>query len=228
MYTGGYMGKVLRVNLSTKEVTTEVLPEKLAQDYIGGAGFAIKYLFDEVPGDCDPLGEENKLIFVPGPLSGTSAPCASRMAMATKSPLTNAVGMALSGGYFPVELKFAGYDVLIIEGKSEEPVYLWIKDDKVSIRKADKFWGMNTLDTQLTMKQELNEQAARIACIGPAGENLSKMAAIINERRAFGRKGVGAVMGSKNLKAIAVRGPRKFPSPMKKPLKKPEKPCWKA
>lgn len=211
MYKGGYMGKVLRVNLTTKEIQTEELPVQLAKDYIGGAGFGIKYLFDEVPGDCDPLGEENKLIFVPGPLSGTSAPCASRMSLTTKSPLTNGVGMALSGGYFPVELKFAGYDVLIIEGKSEEPVYLWIKDDKVSIRRANQYWGMNTLDTQVAMKQELNEQAARIACIGPAGENLSKMAAIINERRAFGRKGVGAVMGSKNLKAIAVRGTKQVP-----------------
>ncbi|MBF7096663.1 aldehyde ferredoxin oxidoreductase family protein [Alkalibacter mobilis] len=211
MYTGGYMGKVLRVNLSTKEITTEELPEKIAKDFIGGAGFGIKYLFDEVPGDTDALGEENKLIFAPGPLSGTSAPCASRMAVTTKSPLTNAVGMALSGGYFPVELKFAGYDVLIIEGKSEEPVYLWIKDDNVSIRKADKIWGMNTIDTQDVLKQELKEESARIACIGPAGENLSKMAAIINERRAFGRKGVGAVMGSKNLKAIAVRGTKEVP-----------------
>lgn len=211
MYTGGYMGKVLRVNLTTKEITTEELPEQLAKDYIGGAGFGIKYLFDEVPGDCDPLGEENKLIFVPGPLSGTSAPCASRMAVTTKSPLTNAVGMALSGGYFPVELKFAGYDVVIIEGKSEEPVFLLIKDDKVSIKKADRYWGLNTMDTQVSMKQELNDQAIRIACIGPAGENLSKMAAIINERRAFGRKGVGAVMGSKNLKAIAVRGTQEVP-----------------
>ena len=211
MYKGGYMGKVLRVNLTTREITVEELPEKIAKDYIGGAGFGIKYLFDEVPGDTDPLGPDNKLIFAPGPLSGTSAPCASRMALTTKSPLTGAVGMALSGGYFPVELKFAGYDILIIEGKSETPVYLWINDDKVSIKKAEKVWGMDTMDTQTIIKQELNDQNIRIACIGQAGENLSKMAAVINERRAFGRKGVGAVMGSKNLKAIAVRGSNKVP-----------------
>lgn len=208
---GGYMGKVLRVNLTTKKISLEELTEQIAKAYMGGAGFGIKFLFDEVPGNCNPLGEENKLIFAPGPLSGTSAPCASRMAVTTKSPLTGAVGMSLSGGHFPVELKFAGYDVLIVEGKSEEPVYIWINDDKVSIRKASKIWGMNTFDTQTLIKDELKEQNARIACIGPAGENLSKMASIINERRAFGRKGVGAVMGSKNLKAIAVRGTKKVP-----------------
>ncbi|MDZ5724488.1 aldehyde ferredoxin oxidoreductase family protein [Acetobacterium sp. K1/6] len=211
MFQGGYMGKVLRVNLTTKTVSVEDLPEKIARDYIGGAGFGVKYLFDEVPGEVDPLGPDNKLIFAPGPLSGTSAPCASRIAVTTKSPLTGAVGMSLSGGYFPVELKFAGYDVLIIEGKSETPVYLHIKDDKVSIKNAEKIWGMDTQITQTIIKQDVNDQNTRIACIGQAGENLSKMAAIINERRAFGRKGVGAVMGSKNLKAIAVRGTQDVP-----------------
>lgn len=211
MFQGGYMGKILRVNLSTKEISVEELSERMARDFIGGAGFGIKMLFDEVPGSVDPLGPENKLIFAPGPLSGTSAPCASRMAVTTKSPLTGAVGMALSGGYFPVELKFAGYDALLIEGQSETPVYLWIKDDKVTLRSAEKVWGMDTQLTQMILKQDLNDQNIRIACIGQAGENLSKMAAIINERRAFGRKGVGAVMGSKNLKAIAVRGTQSVP-----------------
>lgn len=211
MFQGGYMGKVLRVNLTTKKITVEDLPEKIARDYIGGAGFGVKYLFDEVPGAVDPLGPDNKLIFAPGPLSGTAAPCASRMAVTTKSPLTGAVGMSLSGGYFPVELKFAGYDVLIIEGQSDTPVYLHIKDDKVAIKKAEKLWGMDTQITQTIIKQDVGDQNTRIACIGQAGENQSKMAAIINERRAFGRKGVGAVMGSKNLKAIAIRGSGQVP-----------------
>lgn len=211
MFKGGYMGKVLRVNLTTKKITTEELPYPIAKDYMGGSGFGVKYLFDEVPPDVDPLSPENKLIFANGPLAGTSAPCASRISVTTKSPLTGAVGMSLSGGYFPVELKFAGYDVLIIEGKSEEPVYLVIKDDIVGIRSAKKIWGLDTFDTQVILKQELKEQNARIACIGPAGENLSKMACIINEKRAFGRKGVGTVMGSKNLKAIAVRGTNQVP-----------------
>jgi len=206
MLKGGYTGKILRVNLTTEEITKEEISEETAKKFIGGTGFGLKYLLDEVDPKANPLGEDNKMYFASGPLSGTKAPCASRIAVVTKSPLTGAVGMALSGGYFPVELKFAGYDMLIVEGKSEEPSYIYIKDDIVRIKSAKKMWGMNTLDTQRYLKHELDEQNARIACIGPAGENLSKMACIINEKRAFGRKGVGAVMGSKNLKAISIRG----------------------
>lgn len=211
MLKGGYVGKILRVNLTAQTCSEESMPEQLARDFVGGAGFGLKFLFDEVPAKTDPLGPGNKLIFAPGPLSGTNAPCASRIAVATKSPLTGAVGLALSGGHFPVELKFAGYDVLIIEGQSEKPAYLWIQDGKVSFRPAEKLWGTNTFDCQQLIKDELKDQNIRIACIGPAGERLSKMAAIINERRAFGRKGVGAVMGSKKLKAIAVRGHNQVP-----------------
>ena len=211
MYKGGYTGKVLRINLTDKVAKEEELPLDVAKDYIGGAGFGIKYLYDEVPAGADPLGPENKLIFASGPFSGTTIPCASRMAVTGKSPLTGAVGMALTGGYFPVELKFAGYDVLIIEGKAEKPTYVSIKKGDVKFRSAKKVWGMKTTDTQQILKNELKDQNVRIACIGPAGENLSKMACIINELRAAGRKGLGAVMGSKNLKAIAVRGRGKIP-----------------
>ncbi len=206
MYRGGYSGKILRINLTDQSVKTEDLHESLARSFIGGAGFGIRLLFDEVKKGADPLGPENKLIFAPGPLSGTSVPCASRMAITGKSPLTGGVGMSLTGGYFPVELKFAGYDAMIIEGKSKDPVYISIKDGNVKFRSAEKVWGMKTTDTQQIIKNELNDQSTRIACIGPAGENLSKLACIINELRAAGRKGLGAVMGSKNLKAIAVRG----------------------
>ena len=206
MYKGGYSGKVLRVNLTEQNSTVEDLPEEIAKDFIGGAGFGIKYLFDEVKGGTDALGPDNKLIFASGPFSGTTIPCASRMAVTAKSPLTGAVGMALTGGYFPVELKFAGYDALIIEGKSETPTYVWIKDGEVKFRSAKKLWGMKTTDTQQIIKNELHDQNIRIACIGPAGENQIKIACIINEWRAVGRKGLGAVMGSKNLKAIAIRG----------------------
>jgi aldehyde:ferredoxin oxidoreductase len=206
MYKGGYTGKVLRINLTNQTAGEEELPLEVASNFIGGAGFGIKYLFDEVKPDADPLGPENKLIFASGPFSGTTIPCASRMAVTSKSPLTNAVGVALTGGYFPVELKFAGYDALIIEGKAEKPTYLWIKDGKVQFRSAKKIWGMKTTDCQQIIKNELSDQNVRIACIGPAGENLSKIACIINEMRAAGRKGLGAVMGSKNLKAIALRG----------------------
>ncbi|MFO7888171.1 MAG: aldehyde ferredoxin oxidoreductase N-terminal domain-containing protein, partial [Eubacteriales bacterium] len=121
MLKGGYTGKILRVNLTTEEITKEEISEETAKKFIGGTGFGLKYLLDEVDPKADPLGEDNKMYFASGPLSGTKAPCASRMAVVTKSPLTGAVGMALSGGYFPVELKFAGYDMLIVEGKSEEP-----------------------------------------------------------------------------------------------------------
>jgi len=206
MYTGGYTGKILRINLTDKTAKEETLPLKTAEDFIGGAGFGIKYLFDEVKAGIDPLGPENKLIFAVGPFTGTSIPCTSRMDIAGKSPLTNAVGSALTGGYFPVELKFAGYDVLIIEGKAEKPTYIWIKDGVVRFRNAARVWGLKTTDCQQIIKDELNDQNVRVACIGPAGENLSKLACIINELRAAGRKGLGAVMGSKNLKAIAVRG----------------------
>jgi aldehyde:ferredoxin oxidoreductase len=206
MYSGGYTGKVLRINLTDVSSKVDELPLSMAMDFIGGAGFGIKYLFDEVKRGTDPLGPDNKLIFASGPFSGTTIPCASRMAVVTKSPLTGAVANSLTGGYFPVELKFAGYDALIIEGKAEKPTSLWIKDGKVTFRDAAKIWGTKTNDCQQIIKNELNDQNIRIACIGPAGENLSRISAIINEMRAAGRKGVGAVMGSKNLKAIAIRG----------------------
>lgn len=206
MYKGGYTGKILRVNLTDKTFKEEPLPVEVAQDFIGGSGFTVKYLYDEVPADCDPLGPENKLIYAPGPFTGTTIPCASRMAINAKSPATGAMGVATTGGHFPVEMKRAGYDVIIIEGKAEEPTYLWIKNGEVKFRPAKELWGLPSTDTQLLIKDELHDQNVRISCIGPAGEKLSKMACIVNERRVAGRKGLGAVMGSKNLKAIALRG----------------------
>ena len=223
MYKGGYTGKILRINLTDQTVKEEDLPFQMAKDFIGGAGFGIKYLFDEVPANADALGPDNKLIFSPGPFSGTNVPCASRMAVTAKSPLTGAVGMGLSGGHFPVELKFAGYDALIVEGESKEPVYIWIKDGEVKFRSAEKIWGMKTTDTQQIIKNELSDQNVRIACIGPAGENQIKIASIINEWRAVGRKGLVAVMGSKNLKAIAVRGVEKIKIADKDKLKEARK-----
>lgn len=211
MLKGGYMGKILRVNLTKGTFIAESTSEELARDFIGGAGFGVKILFDEVSPTADPLGPENKLIFAGGPFTGTNIPCTSRMAVTAKSPLTGAVGMALSGGYFPAELKFAGYDALIVEGRSEKPVYLWINDGEVSFQSAEKLWGTKTFDCQQIIKDRLKDQSIRVACIGPAGENMSKISCIINERRAVGRKGLGAVMGSKNLKAIAVKGSKEVP-----------------
>ena len=210
MYSGGYTGKVLRIDLSAKTFSEEPLAVDTARDFIGGAGFTVKYLFDEVPADCDPLGPENKLIFAPGPFTGTKIPCASRMAINAKSPLTGAMGVGLTGGHFPVEMKRAGYDVIIVEGVADKPTYLWIKDGKVSFRSAEDLWGMQSTDVQQTIKDKLHDQNIRISCIGPAGEKLSRLASIINERRVVGRRGLGAVMGSKNLKAIALRGEGKL------------------
>ncbi len=206
MYRGGYTGKVLRVDLTSKTFKEEPLPVEVAQDFIGGSGLTVKYVFDEVPPDCDPLGPENKLVYAPGPLTGSTIPCASRMAINAKSPATGAMGVATTGGHFPVEMKRAGYDAIIIEGKAAEPTYLYIKKGEVKFRSAAKIWGMWSSDTQQAIKDELHDQNVRVSCIGPAGEKLSKMAAIVNERRVAGRKGLGAVMGSKNLKAIALRG----------------------
>ena len=202
----GYAGKVLRVNLTKATVSVEDLPEKTAVDYMGGAGFGLKYLFDEVDPTVDPLSPDNKLIFSVGPLTGTEAPCASRVKLTAKSPLTGAVGLSSSGGYFPAELKYSGFDVVIIEGKSEKPVFLWIKNGEASLKDAAAYWGTGTSDCTQLIKDKLNDQNVRIAGIGQAGENLSPLAAVINERHAAGRKGLGAVMGSKNLKAVAVRG----------------------
>jgi aldehyde:ferredoxin oxidoreductase len=154
----------------------------------------------------DPLGPENILIFAPGPFTGAGIPCASRMAVTGKSPLTGAVGMSLSGGEFPTEMKYAGWDAIIIEGKAEKPTYVAITGKNVRFRDASQCWGTLTFDCQQIIKDEMRDQNVRVCCIGPAGEHLSKIACIINERRAAGRKGLGAVMGSKNLKAIAIRG----------------------
>jgi len=208
---GGCWQSLLRVNLTDRSVRKEKIEDDVLRKYVGGALLADKLLYDELSPGIDPLGPENKLVFFAGPLTGTRAICASRMGVATKSPLTGTICNSFSGGYLPVELKYAGYDMVVIEGASDEPVYLSIKDDKVSIRSAEKLWGINALDTQIYLKEELNDQSCRIACIGPAGENISLISSIINEQRAMGRKGVGAVMGSKKLKAIAIRGTQTVP-----------------
>lgn len=211
MYSGGSIGKILRINLSTQSAKEEAVTEELAKKYLGGVGFAFKYLYDELKPGIPALDKENKLIFAVGPLTATGVSCTSRIAVASKSPLTNTIACALSGGYFPAEMKRAGYDMIIVEGKAEKPTYIAIKGGKVSFRNAEKLSGMGTTDTQLFIKEELGDQNYRIACIGPAGEKLIPIASIINERRAAGRKGLGAVMGSKNLKAIAVLGAQRPP-----------------
>ncbi len=202
----GYQGKVLRVNLSKGICTVEKLDEAVAKKFVGGRGLGTKLFTDEVSPSVDALSEENKLFIVTGPLTGTPTPTGGRYMVITKSPLTGTIASSNSGGYWGPELKFAGYDAIVIEGKSEKPVYLCIEDDKVEIRDAGHVWGKVVSETSEIISKEVAEKS-RILTIGPAGEKLSKMASIMNENdRAAGRSGVGAVMGSKNLKAIAVRG----------------------
>jgi aldehyde:ferredoxin oxidoreductase len=207
----GYMGRILRVNLETGITRFEALDRRRAVRFIGGRGLAISYLLDEVDPHCDPLSPQNKLIMMTGPLTGTRAPTAARYIVTTKSPLTGGVTCSNSGGYFPMMLKKAGIDGIIFEDSSPEPVYLWVKEDLVELRSAKHLWGKDTHETTDRLLLE-TERKARVACIGPAGENLVLFACIMNDRdRAAGRSGVGAVMGSKKLKAVVVSGTRKVP-----------------
>ncbi|MCG0278024.1 MAG: aldehyde ferredoxin oxidoreductase family protein [Thermanaeromonas sp.] len=202
----GWVGRLLRVNLTTGECRVEKLDPVMARDYIGARGLASKILYNEVDPQVDPLSPENKLIFMTGPLTGTSAISGSRYNVVTKSPLTGTIAASNSGGYFAGELKYAGYDGIIFEGKASEPVYLYIENDRVEIRPAGHVWGKTTHETEDILKSEA-PAGAKVACIGPAGEKLVRFACVVNDKnRAAGRSGVGAVMGSKNLKAVVVRG----------------------
>ena len=202
----GWAGKILRVDLSKGTYKTEDLDPEAAKMYLGGHGYATKILMDEIDPKVDGLSPENKLIFSIGPLTGTIAPLASRYMVTTKSPLTGLLGFGNSGGFFGPEMRKAGYDHIIFEGKSEKPVYVLVTDDGVEIKDAGHLWGKDTHETQDVIRDEVDKKA-RVACIGPAGENLSLISAIINDKhRAAARCGLGAVMGSKNLKALVVKG----------------------
>jgi len=202
----GWTGKLLRVNLTEGTITTEALRKPWAEEYIGARGLGSKYLYEEVDPAVDPLSPENKIIFATGPLTGTLATSGGRYNVVTKGPLTGTIAASNSGGYWGPELKYAGYDMIIIEGKAAEPTYLWIFNDRVELRCAAKLWGKSTHEATDIIVSETDPEA-KVACIGPAGEKLVKFACVINDKhRAAGRTGVGAVMGSKNLKAIAVRG----------------------
>jgi aldehyde:ferredoxin oxidoreductase len=206
-------GRLLRVNLTDGSWMVEEINPKLARDYIGGRGLGTKLFCDEVDPKVDPFSPENKLIFMTGPLTGTGAPSGGRYMVITKSPLTGAIACSNSGGYFPAELRFAGYNAIIFEGKAKEPVALWINDDKIELKPAKDLWGRTTHETEEIIRSQIEDEwlaeETRIACIGPAGENLARIACIINDKhRAAGRSGVGAVMGSKNMKAVVVKGTR--------------------
>jgi len=202
----GWIGTILRVNLSEGTISKEPLDPKIARQYIGARGLGAKIMSDEVDPKIDPLSPDNKLIFAPGPFSGTFAPSAGRYDVITKGPLNDTLAGSNSGGMFGPQLKYAGYDMLIVEGRAEKPVYIWIDDEDVEIRDAGAVWGKDVHDTTDLLREATDEDAS-IACIGPAGEKQVLFACVMNEmHRAAGRTGVGAVMGSKNLKAIAVSG----------------------
>jgi aldehyde:ferredoxin oxidoreductase len=205
------MSKILRVNLVNGKSTVESLDPIVAKDYIGGRGLGIYYLNQEVDPKIEPLSPDNLLVMATGPLTGTGAPTGARYMVMTKSPLTGAITCSNSGGQFPTELKRAGFDAIIISGRAEAPVYLWIDQGNADIRKADHLWGKNTHDTTDSLLAETDNKA-KVACIGPAGEKGVLFASIINDKhRAAGRSGVGAVMGSKNLKAVVVKGKGRIP-----------------
>jgi aldehyde:ferredoxin oxidoreductase len=202
----GYMGKILWVDLSSGEIVEEILDDKLCRDFIGGYGMGAKILFNKQKAGIDPLGPENILGFLTGPFTGTPALGGSRYVVVGKSPLTGTWGDANSGGYFGPNLKFAGFDGVFFKGISKKPLYLFINNGHSELRDASHLWGKDCYDTEDVLKSELG-QDVEVACIGPAGEKVSLIAAIINNKgRAAGRSGLGAVMGSKKLKAIAVKG----------------------
>lgn len=205
----GWQGQVLHVNLTDETSTVEPVDPKMAQDFIGGRGWAINYLYHGMDATVDPLAPENKLIFATGPLTATPAPTGNRYMVVTKSPLTGALSCSNSGGTFPTVMKRTGFDLFIFEGQASRPVYVWVDDDKVEIRSAEHLWGKTVPETEDALLAETDSKA-KVACIGPAGERLVKIAAIMNDKhRAAARSGVGAVMGSKRLKAVVVRGRKK-------------------
>ncbi|MBP1697601.1 MAG: aor 7 [Deltaproteobacteria bacterium] len=204
---GGYNGKVLRVDLTSEKVTTEPIDASFCRKYLGGTGFIAHYLLTEFKPGIDPLGPENKLIFALGPLTGLPLGGCARHAVGGKSPLTGGVAKSEVGEHWGSQLKRAGFDVVIIEGKAKRPVYLHIHDGEAAIRDANHLWGKNTKETQESIREELGESGVRVAMIGPGGENLVKYACIMHGLSSTaGRGGLGAVMGSKNLKAVTVRG----------------------
>ena len=202
-----WAGKILRVNLTAGTVKSEPLNMEWARSYLGSRGLGSKYLISEIDPKVDPLSPDNKIIWATGPLTGTMASTGGRYTVITKGPLTGAIACSNSGGYWGAELKMAGWDMIIFEGKSDKPVYLYINDDDAELRDAGHLWGQSVWKTEEMLKTSLQDPLLRVSSIGKSGENGVLYAAVVNDlHRAAGRSGVGAVMGSKNLKAIAVRG----------------------
>ncbi len=212
----GYFGKLLAVNLTTGKISDEPLNKEWCKLFIGGSGYACRYLIDKVGKDTDPLGPANVLLVITGPLTGTASPTSGRWVVCSKSPLTGLWGESNCGGDFGAQLRFTGYDGIVVTGAAAKPTYLYINNGKAELRDASDLWGLGAFETTARLKEKVGEKLAKVACIGPAGEKLVKFAIVASEERAAGRSGMGAVMGSKKLKAIVVRGNTKIP------LAKPE------
>ncbi|MCZ4305500.1 aldehyde ferredoxin oxidoreductase family protein [Zoogloeaceae bacterium G21618-S1] len=203
----GWARKILRVNLTQGTCTPEPLNMQWADEYLGSRGLASKYLISEIDPKVDPLSPDNKMIMSTGPLTGTMASTGGRYTIVTKGPLTGAIACSNSGGFFGAEMKFAGWDMIIFEGKSPKPVYLYVENDRAELRDASGLWGKSCWETEETIKKQHQDPQIRVSSIGRAGENQVLYACVVNDlHRAAGRSGVGAVMGSKNLKAVALRG----------------------
>jgi len=221
----GYFGWILRVDLTNRKITREKLHEETCKKFLGGAGLAAKIIFDEVSPNVGPLSPDNRLVFAVGPFNGTNIPGSSRWVVASRSPLTGIWGEACGGGYWGSEFKRTGYDALVIYGKADKPAYLWICDGKAELKEASHLWGKDTYETDKIIKDELADSKVRVACIGPAGEKLVKIACIVADEGhgIVARTGLGAVMGSKKLKAVAVRGTKEvkvaYPDKLKELVK---------
>lgn len=208
----GYAGKILRVNLTTGQILVEEPDEHFYRKYFGGTGFIAHFLLSELPKGIDPLGPENKVIFALGPINGQPVAGAGRNGVGAKSPLTGGIGFAEAGGFWGPELKKAGFDAIIIEGKAEKPSYLWVHDGQAEIRDGSAIWGKTTGEVEDIIKAELGDPRLRVAQCGLGGEKLVRFACVLNDvTHAYGRTGIGAVMGSKNLRAVAVRGTQDVP-----------------
>src|SRR6266568_2172120 len=215
----GYWGRVLHVDLTPGETRVESLGDEFWRRHPGGRSLIAHYLLSEVPTGIDPLGPENVLVFACGILTGLPFPGAGRHSVGAKSPMTGLFGESEAGGFWGAELRHAGWDAIVIHGRAEKPVYLWIKDAAVEIRDASHLWGLETGDVETALRAEHGDRLVRVAQTGVAGENLVRFALVVNDlNEVAGRGGMGAVMGSKNLKAIAVRGTQKVPVADPKPL----------
>lgn len=216
---GGIHGKICHVDLTTGGIDVEQPPDEVFRLLVGGRALVAYLLLRDLPSQTDPFSAENMLIFAPGILQGTNLPGAGRHGVGGKSPLTGAIASSEAGGWWGHEFKRAGFDALVVRGRAAEPVYLWIKDGEVEIRPAGHLWGLKTYPTQEAIHEELGDDRVRVAQIGPAGENLVRYAAVMHDvNRAAGRNGLGALMGSKQLKAVAVRGNMRVPVANRKPV----------